>query len=150
MRERPWQGEWLSTACYVSHFGGTSIASGRYGWLSTCFLIYLAPPGSSHWHCGCGRYDPSLRLGCCSVTQLYLTLCDPMDCSTPGFSVFNCLPEFAQTHVHRVSDSIQTSYLLSSPSSAFNLSQHQGLFQWVSSFHQVAKVLELQLQHQFF
>ena len=75
--------------------------------------------------------------------QLYTTICDSMDCSTPGFSVHHQLPEFNQTHVHWVSDAIQPSHSLSSPSSpAFNLSQHQGLFQWVSSSHQVAKVLE--------
>ena len=78
-------------------------------------------------------------------------LCDPMDCSTPGFPVHNYLPEFVQTHVHWVSDAIQPSYPLSSPSlPAFNLSQHQGLFQWVDSLHQVVKILELQLQHQSF
>ena len=77
-------------------------------------------------------------------------LCDPMDCSTPGFPVLLYLPEFAQTHVHWISDAIQPSHSLSSPSLALNLSQHQGLFQWVSSLHQVAKVLELQLQHQSF
>ena len=68
----------------------------------------------------------------------------------PGFPVLHHLPECAQTHVHWVSDAIQPSHPLSSPSHAFNLSQHQGLFQWVSSLHQVAKVLELQLQHQSF
>ena len=89
--------------------------------------------------------------GFSSVTQSCLTLCDPMDGSTPGFSVHHQLPELAQTHFHWVSDAIQPSHPLSSPSSpAFNLSQHQGLFQWVSSFHQVAKVLEFQLQHQSF
>ena len=72
-----------------------------------------------------------------------------MDCSTPGFPVHHQLPELAQTHVHWVSDSIQWSQPLSSPSPpAFNLFQHQGLFQWVSSSHQVAKVLEFQLQHE--
>ena len=77
--------------------------------------------------------------------------CNPMDCSTPGFHVHHQLPELAQTHVHWVSDAIQPSYPLSSPSPpAFHLSQHQGLFQWVSSSHQVAKVLEFQLQHQSF
>ena len=80
-------------------------------------------------------------------------LCEPMDCSTSGFPVFHSLSEFAQTHIHWVSDAIQTSHPLS-PSSplAFNHSQHQGLFQWVTSWHQVAKVLEfqLQLQHQSF
>ena len=76
---------------------------------------------------------------------------DPIYCSTPGFSVLHHLLELAQTYVHWVGDAIQPSHLLSSPSSpAFNLSQHQGLFQWVSSFPQVAKVLELQLQHQSF
>ena len=73
-----------------------------------------------------------------------------MDCSTPGFPVLYYLLEFAQTHVHGVSDAIQPSHLLLSPSPAFSLSQHQGFFQWVSSSHQVAKVLELQLQHQSF
>ena len=78
-------------------------------------------------------------------------LCDPMDCSTPDFPVLHQLLEVAQTHVHRVGDAIQPSYLLSSPSSpSFNPSQHQGLFQGVSSSHQVAKVLEFQLQHQSF
>ena len=84
-----------------------------------------------------------------SVTQSCLTLCDPMDCSMPGFPVHHELPEFTQTHVHWVSNTIQPSYPLCPPP-AFNLSQHQNLFQWVSSSHQVAKVLELQLQYQFF
>ena len=85
-----------------------------------------------------------------SVAQSCLTLWDPMDCSMPGFPVQHQLPELAQTHVHWVGDAIQPSHPLSSPSpSAFNLSQHRGLFQWVSSLHHVAKVLELQLQHQF-
>ena len=86
---------------------------------------------------------------CCSVAQLCLTLCDPMDCSTPGFPVLHHLLEIAQTNVHWVGDAIHPSCSLSSPSPpAFNLSQHQGLFQWISSSHQVAKVLEL--QHQSF
>ena len=73
-------------------------------------------------------------------------LCNPLDCSTPGFPVLHYLPEFAQTHVHWVGDAIQPSHpLLSSSPFGFNLSQHQGLFQWVGSLHQVAKVLELQL-----
>ena len=74
-----------------------------------------------------------------------------MNRSTPGLPVHHQLPEFTQTHVHWLGDAIQPSHPLSSPSpSAFNLSQHQGLFQWVSSSHQVAKGLELQLQHQSF
>ena len=69
------------------------------------------------------------------------TLCDPIDCSTPGFPVYHQLPEFTQTPVHWVGDAIQPSHPLSSPSSpAFNLSQHQGLFKWVTSSHQVATV----------
>ena len=87
-------------------------------------------------------------LCCCSVTKLCPTLCKPMGRSTPGFPVLHHLPEFAQTHVHWVSDTITPSHSLLSPSPpAFNLSQHQGLSQWVSSSHQVAKILEL--QHQF-
>ena len=86
-----------------------------------------------------------------SVTQSCQTLCDPMDCSTPGFPVHHQLLEPTQTHVHRVSDAIQPSHPLLSPSPpAFNLSHHQGLFKWVSSSHQMAKVLEFQLQHQSF
>ena len=86
-----------------------------------------------------------------SVTQTCPTLCDPVDCSMPGLPVHHQLPEFTQTHVHWAGDAIQTSHPLSSPSPpAFNLSQHQGLFQRVSSLHQVAKVLEFQLQHQSF
>ena len=86
-----------------------------------------------------------------SVAQLYPTLCDPMDCSTPGLPVHHQLPEFTQTHVHWFSDVIQPSHPLSSPyPPTFNPSQHQGLFQWVSSSHQVAQVLEFQLQHQSF
>ena len=86
-----------------------------------------------------------------SVAQSCSTLCDPMDCSTPGLPVHHQLPEFSQTHVHRVGDVIQPSHPLSSPSPpTINPSQHQGLFQWVSSSYQVAKLLELQLQHQSF
>ena len=86
-----------------------------------------------------------------SVAQLCLTLCDPMNCSTSGLPVHYQLQEFTQTHVHWVGDAIQPTHPLSSPSPpAFNLSQHQGLFQWVSYLHQVAKVLEFRLQHQSF
>ena len=86
-----------------------------------------------------------------SVAQSSPTLCDPMNCSMPGFPVFHYLLEFAQTHVHLINDAIQTSRLLwSSSPPAFHLSHCQGLLRWVSSSHQVAKVLELQLQHQSF
>ena len=96
-----------------------------------------------------GIYSVSVQFS--SVAQSCPTLCDPMDCSTPGLSVHHQLLEFTQTHVHWVGDAIQASNPLSYPSPpTFNLSQHQGLFKWVSSSHQVAKVLEFQLQHQSF
>ena len=86
-----------------------------------------------------------------SVVQLCLTLGNPMNCSMPGLPVHHQLPEFTQTHVHRVGDAIQPSHPLSSPSPpAPYPSQHQSLFQWVNSSHEVAKVLEFQLQHQSF
>ena len=85
-----------------------------------------------------------------SVTQSCPTLCNPMDCSRPGLPVHHQLPEFTQTHVYWVSDAIQPSHPLLSPSPALNLSQHQGLFQWVSSLHQVAKVLKFKLWPQSF
>ena len=98
----------------------------------------------------------SLRLYCMvnvqfsSVTQSCPNLCDPMDCSMPGLPVHHQLPEFTQTHVHWVGDDIQPSHPLPTLSPAFNLSQYQGPFQWVSSLHQVAKALELHFQHQSF
>ena len=90
-------------------------------------------------------------LGACSyyhsVTKSCLTLCHSMDCSTTGFPVLHYFLEFTQTHVHWVDDAIQSFHPLS-PSSipAPNLSQYQGLFQWVGSSHEVAKVLEFQFQ----
>ena len=85
------------------------------------------------------------------VAQSCLTVCDPMNRSTPSLPVHHQLPESTQTHIHWVSDAIQPSHPLSSPSPpAFKLSQHQGLFKWVSSSSQVAKGLEFQLQHQSF
>ena len=85
---------------------------------------------------------------CCSVSKLCRAFCDPMDCSTSGFPVLHhpgiCLP----THIHWVGDAIQPSHPLLSPSPpALNLSQHQCLFPWLGSSHQIAKVLQLQLQH---
>ena len=100
------------------------------------FMIYLT---RNCWALRCTSQSVS------SVTQSCPTLCDSMDCSTPGFPVHHQLPEVPQTHVHHVADVIQPAYPLLSPSPAFNLSQHQGLFKWVSSSHQVAKVLEFQL-----
>ena len=86
-----------------------------------------------------------------SVAQSCPALCDPMNSSTPGLPVHHQLPEFTQTHVHQVGDAIQPSHPVSSPSlPAPNPSQHHGLCQWVNSSHEVAKVLEFQLQHQSF
>ena len=86
-----------------------------------------------------------------SVAQSCPTLCDPMNHSTPGLPVHHQLLEFTQTHVHRVHDASQPSHPRSSPSSpAPNPSQHQSIFQWVNSWHEVAKVLEFQLQHHSF
>ena len=85
------------------------------------------------------------------VAQSCPTLCNPMNCCIPGLPVHHQLPESTQTHVHWVGDAIQPSHPLLSPSPpALNLSQHQGLFKRVSSSHEVAKVLEFQLQHQSF
>ena len=91
---------------------------------------------------------PGMGLICCSVTHLCLSLCNPMDCSTSGFCVLHCLLEFAQTHIRWIDDAMQPSHPLPPASPpVLSLSQYQGLFQWVDSSHQVAKVLKLQLQH---
>ena len=109
------------------------------------------PPSPEPTH---RRPFPAVQFDSCqlsSVAQSCPTLCEPMNRSTPGLPVHHQLPESTQTHVHRVGDAIQPSHPLSSPSPpAFNPSQHQGLFKWISSSHQVAKVLEFQLQHQSF
>ena len=98
-----------------------------------------------------GQYSNPGSVQFSSVTQLCPTLRNPMNRSTPGLLVPHQLPELTQTHVHRVNDAIQPSHPLSSPSPpAPNPSQHQSLFQWVNSSHEVAKVLEFQLQHHSF
>ena len=106
------------------------------------------------WHILCykeGNWSSGKKVQFSAVTQSFPTPCDLMDCSTPSLPVHHQLPESTQTHVHWVGDAIQPSHPLSSPSlPAFNLSQHQDLFKWISSLHQVAKVLEFQLQHQSF
>ena len=90
-----------------------------------------------------------LEFCCCLVDKLCLTLCNPVDCTMPGFPVLHYLLEFAQTHVCGVGEAIQPSHPLSPASPlALNLSKHQGPLQWVSTLHQVARVLEL--QHQSF
>ena len=107
------------------------------------FSLYF--PSCSH--CRVGANYLVHHCGFSSVIQSCPTLFDPMGCSTPGFPVLHQLPELTQTHVHWVGDAIQPSHPFPP---AFNHSQHQGLFTWVSSSHQVAKVLEFQLQHQSF
>ena len=97
----------------------------------------------------CAVFKPLVQFN--SVTQLCLTLSDPMNCSMPGLPVHHHFLELTQTHVLRIGDAIQPSYSLTSASPpALNLSQHQGLFQGISSLHQVAKVLKFQFQHQSF
>ena len=98
-----------------------------------------------------GLYFVCYLCCCCLVAKACLTLWNPKDCSMPGSPVFHYFLEFAQIHVHWVGNAIQPSHPLLPPSlCTFNLSQHQNLFQWVGSSHQVAKELALQLQHQSF
>ena len=129
-----------------------------YFQLSTLYLL-LAFPGAIYiyiYHSNLSFFFSfhnldfgSVQLS--SVTQSCLTLWDPMDCSTPVHPVHHRLPGLAQTHAHRVGDAIQPSPPLSSPfPPAFDLSQHQCLFKWISCLHQMTKVLEFQLQHQPF
>ena len=140
-----------SSDSYVVIIFQTCFMASSYLILNAGVLIQQ-PKWSSHSKMGKQEtivIDSSVQFS--SVTQSCLTLCYPMNCSTPGLPDHHQLPEFTQTHTHRVSDAIQPSHPLSSPSPpAFNLSQHQGLFKWVSPSHQVAKVLELQLPHQSF
>ena len=117
-------------------------------WLSWSWISFLY--SSSVYSCHLFLIS-SASVQFSSVTQSCLTLCDPMNCSMPGLPVHHHLPEFMHTHIHRVVDATQPSHPLSSPSSpAPNPSQHQSLFRWVNSLHEVAKVLEFQLQHQSF
>ena len=119
-----------------------------YFLLKEILELFLSPslyiwPKLSLDSCFCDAFS-SVQFS--SVTQSCPTLCNPMNRSTPGFSVHHRLPEFTQTHVHWIGDAIQLSHPLSSPSPpAPNPSQHQSLFQWVNSSHEVAKVLEFQL-----
>ena len=138
-----------------------SRAGNSFSWLSVGILKWVSAkqvqdfstffPSHSHADTEEGKRGTGPNIKCCSVTQLCPTLWDPMDYSMPGFSVHHQLPELAQTHVHWVSEAIQPSHPLSSPSPPdLNLSQHHGLFKWVRSSHQVAKILEFQLHHQSF
>ena len=118
--------------------------------LLTKFNTHLWQKKKSHQH---GYRGNTSQHQFSSVQSLKscLTLCDPMNHSTPGLPIHHQFLESTQTHVHRVGDAIQPYHPLSSPSPpASNPSQHQGLFQWVNASHEVAKVLEFQLQHQSF
>ena len=129
----------------------------KYLGICTFLLLYVYPFANSKHFVYCRFWANAANLiffyqNCfksfhqfSSVAQLCSTHCDPMNSSTPVLPVHHQLPEFTQTHIHRVSDAIQPSHPLSSPSPpALNPSQHQSLFQWVNSSHEVAKVLELQ------
>ena len=160
IRKIPWRREWQPTPVLLpgeSH--GHSSLAGDSPWCCkeldmteqltvACFLMFTAALLTivKIWKQPDGHQQIS------SVQSLSrVQLWDPMDHSMPGLPVHHELLESTQTHVHWVRDAIQPSLPLSSPSPpAFNLSQHQGIFQWVSSSRQVAKLLEFQLQHQFF
>ena len=112
-----------------------------YGWMQWLYCFFLRRTNQEVFQILEGG---SVQFS--SVAQSCLTLCDPMNRSMPGLPVHHQLPEFTQTHVHQVSDAIQASYPLSSPSPpAHNLSHNQSPFQLVNSSHEVAKVLEFQL-----
>ena len=129
------------------------------------FILSVLSPSKAIWKLSVSSVEKWLLLQCTrkykeqwlkrsvisSVTQSCPTLCDSIDCSMPGLPDCHQFLELTQIHVHWVGDAIQPSHPLLSPSSpALNLFQHQGLFKWVSSLHQVAKVLEFQLQQQSF
>ena len=132
----PWRREWQPTSVFLPEksLGQRSLAG---------YSPQRSQGVGHNWGAKCTHTFSS-------VTQSCLILCDPMDCSTPGLPVHHQLLEFTQTPVHHVGDAIQPSHPLSSLSPTFSLSQHQGLYQWDSSSHQVARVLEFQLQHQSF
>ena len=116
------------------------VISSAYLSLLISLLAILIPAFASASLAFCMMYSASVQFS--SLAQSYQTLWDPMDCSMPGLPVHHQLLQFTQTQVHWVGDAIQPSHPLSSPSPGFSLSKHQGLFKWVSSLHQVAKVLE--------
>ena len=131
-------------SCWHHHSPADWLFLSTSAFISTLPPVHVTPPAHPRT---CHIHESSY----CLLAKSCPTLWDPMDCSFPGTFVLDHLPEFTQTQVHWVGDAIQPSHSLSSPSPlALNLSQHQGLFQWVSSSHQVAKVLEFQLQHHSF
>ena len=144
---------WFTPSSATSFLCEEALWASRYYLISLC-LFYNCKMGVVIIAISLDCYTDSIResmkslssVQFSSVTQSCPTLCDPMDRSTPGLPVHHQLPEFTQTHVHRVIDAIQPSHHLSSPSPpAPNPSQHQSFFQWVSSSHEVVKVLEFQL-----
>ena len=144
---------WADELSTATHCVCTLIAS-SFALLLTSSSPFASPPEFLAIICWVHCFWPSFSLFMyiifkyqfSSVAQSCLTLCDPMNRSTPGLPVHHQLPEFTETHVHPVSDAIQPSHPLSSPSPlAPNPSQHQSLFQWVNSSHEVAKVLDFQL-----
>ena len=115
-------------------------------WTCVSYISYIGRCILYHW----ANWEVLLTPSRCLVAQSHPTPCSPMDCGKTGFPAFHPLPECAQIHVHWVGDAIQPSHPLLSSSPALNRSQYQDLSQWVGSWHQVAKVLHLQLQHQSF
>ena len=151
MQSRKWQNDLCSFPRQtIQHHGNPSLCPNHWCQRSWSWLALWRPTVPSRTNTKkvmC--FSSSLQFS--SVAQSCPTLCDPMNRSMPGLPAHQQLLEFTQTHAHQVSDAIQPSHLLSSPSPpAPNPSQHQGLFQWVNSSHEVAKVLEFQLQHQSF
>jgi len=138
-REEP-GGSALFTRASAHHTGST--AAGKDPHIPTWPSVTGC---SQEWTWPCTRWIRSSSVQFSLVTQLCLTLCDPMDCSTPGFPVHHQPLEPTQTQVRHIGDAIQPSHPPSPSPPAFNISQHQGVFKWVSSLHQVAKVLEFQL-----
>ena len=138
------------------HYMGNLCASAWYCWEPKLPLKINLLKISWQWGFPDGPVVKTLHFHCrrhqfSSVAQSCPTLCHPMNCSTPGLPVHHQLLEFMQTHVHQVSEATQPSHPLPSPSPpSLNLSPHQGLFKSVRSSHQVAEVLEFQLQHQSF
>ena len=142
---------------HLLHSPGLNISghkpTGKFDWRNQNKIVFYKqikpmPPCFGRWNLNHWTVS-SVQFS--SAAQSCPTLGDPMECSTPGSPVHHQLLELIQIHVHHVGDAIQPSHPLSSPSPpAFNLSQHQGLFKWVSSSHQEPRVLEFQLQHQSF
>ena len=138
----PWR-KGIEIGIFPAYYKGPNIDDSFLNTVREPRGAYKGSPGIGKSKTWCVQFS--------SVTQSCLTLCDPMDCSTPGIPVHHQPLELTQIHVHQVGDATQLSHSLSSPSPpVFNISQHQDLFKGVSSSYQVAKVLEFQLQYQSF